>query len=271
MPNKAGAGASNTQNVEISKMTKEQLEVYSAKLLEEMDREREERNYFQIERDNIQTFWDISKEQLQECRTVNRVLKKEAQDFAKKFEYETLANRKKLTHLVHTYQTETSNINIEHIVALKKFQNQFLRKKTEIFNNNNKNLKIEKESNLASLDQNHALKLSHRKILENIKDEFKQDCLDIQNKYDDKIMAYRKQFSLKHNIEIAEVEERKNEHLNTLIKEHEDSYKEIKAFYNNILLNNLAVIDNLKKKFSLLKKNEQKMMGQLKDIRTENS
>ncbi|MBH0219759.1 hypothetical protein GH793_16395, partial [Listeria monocytogenes] len=47
-------------------MSKEQLEEHIARLREELDREREERNYFQLERDKIHTFWEISKKQLEE-------------------------------------------------------------------------------------------------------------------------------------------------------------------------------------------------------------
>ena len=34
----------------------------------ELDTEREERNYFQLERDKINAFWEISKRQLDETR-----------------------------------------------------------------------------------------------------------------------------------------------------------------------------------------------------------
>lgn len=262
--NKGGAGK-NSAAVDITKMTKEQLEVYSAKLVEELEREREERNYFQLERDNIQTFWDITRQQLQESRSHNRVLKKEAQDFTKKFEHEALQSRKKFTHLVHCYQSEAASSNVEHLVALKKFQNQFVEKKMELIQHHNSAMKVQLEANLASMWQNQVNKLEHRKNLEEAKEEFKQDTMELQNRYDGKIAAYRKNFSLKHNVEIAEVEERKNEHVDKLLKEHELAYEELKSFYNNILLNNLAVIEGLKKKFSQVKKNEVKMMGQLKE------
>lgn len=265
MSNKKDVGKKDGGTIDISKMTKEQLEVYTAKITEEIEREREERNYFQIERDNIQTFWDISRQQLRESRTLNRVLQKEAQDFSKKFDQDSLAARKKLTHLIHTYQTEAANTNIEHIVALKKYQNQFAEKKVDLIANYTKNIKVENDANLACLNQNHALKLEHRQILEKMKEEFDKDLMYIQNQYDEKLIAYRKNFSLKHNMELMEVEERKNEHTNALLKEHETSFQELKSFYNNILLNNLAVIDNLKKKFNALKKNEIKMMGQIKN------
>lgn len=43
-----------------------QLEEHIIRLREELDREREERNYFQLERDKIHTFWEITKRQLEE-------------------------------------------------------------------------------------------------------------------------------------------------------------------------------------------------------------
>lgn len=38
------------------------------RLREELDREREERNYFQLERDKVSSFWEISKEELEQVR-----------------------------------------------------------------------------------------------------------------------------------------------------------------------------------------------------------
>lgn len=45
-------------------MTRDQLEQFALKLKEEMEREREERNFFQLERDKIRTFWEITRGQL---------------------------------------------------------------------------------------------------------------------------------------------------------------------------------------------------------------
>uniref|UniRef100_A0A4W5RI07 Dynein regulatory complex subunit 4 n=1 Tax=Hucho hucho TaxID=62062 RepID=A0A4W5RI07_9TELE len=42
------------------------LEEHIVRLREELDREREERNYFQLERDKIHTFWEITKRHLDE-------------------------------------------------------------------------------------------------------------------------------------------------------------------------------------------------------------
>lgn len=49
-------------------MTREQLEVFCHRIKEENEREREERNYFQMERDKLRTFWEITRNELEEAR-----------------------------------------------------------------------------------------------------------------------------------------------------------------------------------------------------------
>lgn len=46
-----------------------ELEGHVARLRDELDREREERNFYQIERDKMQTFWEVTKEKLQATKS----------------------------------------------------------------------------------------------------------------------------------------------------------------------------------------------------------
>lgn len=55
-------------------MNRDQLEAFALRLKAEMDREREERNYFQLERDKIRTFWEITRQQLGECSSCRSYL-----------------------------------------------------------------------------------------------------------------------------------------------------------------------------------------------------
>lgn len=50
--------------VDTSSMSREQLEKFAQNLRNEVEREREERNFFQLERDKLRTFWEITKNQL---------------------------------------------------------------------------------------------------------------------------------------------------------------------------------------------------------------
>ena len=56
----------------------------------------------------------------------------------------------------------------------------------------------------------------------------------------------RDELELRRKTEIHEVEERKNSQINTLMKNHEKAFSDIKNYYNDITLNNLALINSLK-------------------------
>lgn len=51
--------------------------------------------------------------------------------------------------------------------------------------------------------------------------------------------------SFNHN-DIYLLQERKNGQINTLMKNHEKAFSDIKNYYNDITLNNLALINTLK-------------------------
>jgi hypothetical protein len=53
-------------------------------LKDQLDREREERNYFQLERDKINTFWEITKRQLEESRSEVRNREREIEEAQEK-------------------------------------------------------------------------------------------------------------------------------------------------------------------------------------------
>ena len=58
--------------------------------------------------------------------------------------------------------------------------------------------------------------------------------------------ALRDELDLRRKTEIHEIEERKNSQINTLMKNHEKAFSDIKNYYNDITLNNLALINSLK-------------------------
>lgn len=58
------------------------------RLREEVDREREERNFFQLERDKVNTFWDITKRHLEEGKATVRNKERELEDSEEKHQVE---------------------------------------------------------------------------------------------------------------------------------------------------------------------------------------
>lgn len=64
-----------------------------ARLRDELDREREERNFFQLERDKVNTFWEITKRQLEESKAVVRNKERELEDSEERHQVEIKVGR----------------------------------------------------------------------------------------------------------------------------------------------------------------------------------
>lgn len=58
------------------------------RIREELDREREERNYFQLERDKIHTFWEITRRQLDEKKAELRNKDREMEEAEERHQVE---------------------------------------------------------------------------------------------------------------------------------------------------------------------------------------
>lgn len=57
-----------------------QLEEHIVRLREELDRERQEKSFFQLERDKIREFWEISKRSLEEAKAELRSRQREREE-----------------------------------------------------------------------------------------------------------------------------------------------------------------------------------------------
>ena len=79
-----------------------------------------------------------------------------------------------------------------------------------------------------------------------LRQDFERQAKEIESKYEKKMRALRDELDLRRKTEIHEIEERKNGQINTLMKNHEKAFSDIKNYYNDITLNNLALINTLK-------------------------
>lgn len=79
-----------------------------------------------------------------------------------------------------------------------------------------------------------------------MREQFGRQCDMLEGKMDKRLTALRNQLSLKHRMELTEVEERKNSQITLLVDNHQQAFIDLKSYYNDITLNNLALITSLK-------------------------
>lgn len=256
--------------VSTEEMTKEQLEEHVKRLREELEREREERNYFQLERDKVNTFWEITKRQLEEKRAELRNKDREMEDSEERHQIEIKVYKQKVKHLLYEHQNNISELKAEGTVALKLAQDENRSSELDL-RKDKRGLKVElKEQQLAHEDIIKNMKKSHDEMVTNLRAEFEQRAIEIEQKYERKMRALRDELDLRRKTELHEVEERKNAQINTLMRNHEKAFSDIKNYYNDITLNNLALINTLKEQVEDMKKKEERLEKQMAEVMAEN-
>lgn len=256
--------------ISTEEMSKEQLEEHISRLREELDREREERNYFQLERDKVNTFWEITKRQLEEKKAELRNKDREMEDAEERHQIEIKVYKQKVKHLLYEHQNNIAELKAESSVALKLAQDNHSGKEMDL-RKDKRALKVElKEQELSHEDVIKNLKKSHDEQITQLRQDFERQAREIEGKYEKKMRTLRDELDLRRKTEIHEIEERKNGQINTLMKNHEKAFSDIKNYYNDITLNNLALINTLKEQVEEMKKKEERMEKKMTELIAEN-
>merc|ERR1712190_586314 len=82
--------------------------------------------------------------------------------------------------------------------------------------------------------------------------------------------ALRDELDLRRKTELHEVEQRKNSQINALMRRHEKAFSDIKNYYNDITLNNLAHINSLKEQIIAMKEKEERIEKDMAEVQAQN-
>ena len=83
-----------------------------------MNKEREERNYYQLERDRLSTFWEIAKKQLEECRSEARVKDRDLEEAEERHQTEVKIYKQKVKHLLYEQEHNLAEMKAENMVSI---------------------------------------------------------------------------------------------------------------------------------------------------------
>lgn len=134
-------------------MTREQLEKFAHAIKAECEREREERNFFQLERDKLRVFWKITQNQLgifyfslsflkhniikliflEEARLQIRTKEREAEVSQELAEMDMKHTTQQMKHLQYENQTRIGEIRAEGLTQLKLAQEDHALQEQELF------------------------------------------------------------------------------------------------------------------------------------------
>eukprot|EP00127_Corallochytrium_limacisporum_P005200 Clim_evm17s201 gene=Clim_evmTU17s201 len=254
-----------------SSLGTQQIEEAMRKMQQELDKERQERNYYQTERDRIHEFWEIAKKGAEDLKTQLRNRDRELQDIEERHQVEIKVYKQKIKHLLYEHQNSLTTAKAEGATAVKVAHDDTIEREKEL-RSDQKDLRLRlKEFELQHEDIVKSLQREHDKQVTELRKDFEQQVKDIVDKYDRKMRSLRDDLELRRKNEMHEIEERKNQQMNALMKNHEKAFGDIKNYYNDITLNNLALINSLKESMEEMKRKEERKDKLMVEITNENT
>ncbi|EAT44397.1 AAEL004231-PA [Aedes aegypti] len=267
---KKAKGSTVIDGVDTSSMSREQLEQFALRLRNEMEREREERNFFQLERDKLRTFWEITRKQLEEAKAVIRNKERDVEVAQELADQDTKNVMQEMKHLQYEHQSHIGELKAEMMTQLKMAQEDHSLQERELLNDKRDLRRLLREKEENSELEVQQLKLKHSELLSQERGKFKEEIDAMTKLFEQRLQSYKEEAEVRHEMELSEVEERKNGQISELIQTNENAYKEMKGYYNDITLNNLALINSMKEQMEELRIQSDKDLKNHSEVMAEN-
>merc|ERR1719197_762319 len=217
------------------------------KLLRQLAKAQLERNYVQLERDTTQSFFDITKSEVNEVELM--ILAKEREAELKEYNHRTE---------VRVYVQKVRHLEYEHAQGAKRVRKMGDEKVGEERDDHAgrdaglRGAKRALRSELAEAAAANEAQVRKRvdddaKNLTMMRAEFERERAALEARCEAQVDELQVDLELQRRVTVHEITERKNLHINTLISNHKDAFAQVQAYYNDITRDNLRLITELKR------------------------
>jgi hypothetical protein len=224
------------------------------------------RNYFQLEKDKINAFWEISKRELEAVRAELRNKEREKAEMYERHQVELKVYKQKMRHVLYEQKVQVANFKLESERTLKNKQEEHREKENDLHRDIRDMKLLLREQDLLHRDARATLKEQHDKEITDQLHDAERSMKELHLKYDKKIKSLREEMETRRKEDIEVIERRKEDHVRELREMHDKAFQEIKDYYNEITSSNLETIKTLKDEVYTRKKSEARAEKAMFDI-----
>lgn len=255
---------------EFDNMPAEALEARIKEMSVDLNKLQIERNYMQLERDTISTFYDITRKEVKELDLEIMAKDREMEAMEENHQVEIKVYIQKVKHLEYEHKTNAKKVKKDGEVAQLQETEEF-RQRNVLLRKKKRALATRiREQDGVQAQEIMDLRKHNGKNLDQLREQFQDNLQDLEANYEQKVKDLESALELQRGVEIHEMEERKNMHINDLIRNHKKAFGQIKRYYNVITQDNLHLIKSLKKELEDLRKKAAKTEKMVADISAEN-
>jgi chromosome segregation ATPase len=218
------------------------LEKKISNLKERLTDAKMKRNLIQIEKDMIHDFYTNTKNEIGDIESQIKNYETKMEQMEEQHKVMIKVYMQKVKHLEYEHEQDRTKVKLEGEKSMtdereynagteKDMKKDKTEKKIQYGDNDNANL-----SEIESVEEELRGKL---KETDEVLNSSKKELI---NSYERKLANLKKELELRLKVEIHEIEERKNQHYNDLMKNHEKAFRDMKDYYNDITRENLELI-----------------------------
>ena len=231
---------------EFDALTLPQLKAAVLALRSETSALASERNRAELDRAALEGFFELSKKELREAELAVVAKVRETEQQAEAHRIEVKVYQQKVKHLEYEQTTALKGAARE-LEGESKGEEELHLKQEALLRRDKLALRARtRQLEEAQAEASRQTRMLQEKSLGKLRQEFRATLDALRAKYEARLASLREDLSLRHRVEVHEVEERKNLHLNQLLRAHEEAFAEIKTYYNNITRANLELITTLR-------------------------
>lgn len=227
---------------EYMKMDGMTLEKKIQNLTERLTDSKSKRNLIQIEKDMIHDFYSNTKNEIKDIESQIRNYETKMEQMEEQHKVMIKVYMQKVKHLEYEHDQDRTKVKLEAEKAMSD--------EREYNTNSEKDMKKDKQEKKIQYGDNDNANLSEvESVEEELKAKLKEtdevlnaSKKELINSYERKLANLKKELELRLKVEIHEIEERKNQHYNDLMKNHEKAFRDMKDYYNDITRENLELI-----------------------------
>jgi len=238
------------------KKTPEQLHEEIADWSLKLQKAKEERNYFQLERDKIKYFWTMTSKELTVKKAELRNKDQEMEAMEQRQQEEVTGYMQKVETIDFGHKIYTRKLEEDAKQNLGSSEGKHVSDEDELRQYKRELKERLKDLQFANEDTINEVTKKHHAKYAKMQETFFSDEKRLEVEYDNKLKALQDELELRRKVELHELEERKSLHMNTLIENHQQAFAEIKNYYNAITQDNLSLIRSLKEEVVEMRKKD---------------
>lgn len=204
------------------------------------------RNFFQIERDKINAYWEISRRELDTLKSEARHKDREKAEMYERHQIEIKVYKQKTRHVLYEHQVQLAQLKLEAEQSLRGKETEHTEKEAEL-EKDIRSLQLSAREQCVNLQTAlHTRRLKREKDISEQANDYERQAKEMHLKYEKKIRTLRDDMDRQRNDEISAIERRKEDHVAELRAVHDRAFQDIKEYFTEITSSNLETIRTLK-------------------------